>query len=101
MSRTPDEEPIDLAPLAPSETWVAGLPALGAEAARGAPRDLGARLGRSARWFVPMAAASAAACWLVAARAAPPSAPGSSAAILGAGTDADLARALMLSGGSR
>lgn len=100
MSRTPDEDPIDLAPLAPAEAWVDALPSVGAEAARRAP-DLGVRLGRSARWFVPVAAASAAACWIASARVASPPLSSPGAAVLGAASDADLARALAVPGGVR
>jgi len=93
-----DQDPLDLAPLAPSERFVVGLPALGREAARRADARVGfgARLGATGRWFVPAAAAAVVLCWVAASRR-PPEAPAPrGSAILGAATDADTARALLL-----
>lgn len=95
-----DQDPLDLAPIAPSERFVVGLPALGLEAARRAEARVGfgVRLGATGRWFVPAAAAAVVLCWVAASRRPPeaPAAPRGSA-ILGAATDADTTRALLLS----
>jgi len=103
MSGNPDD-PVDLSSLAPSDAFTERLPAIGELAARvsAEERDFGAHLASSSRWFVPIAAASAAACWVVAARVEPAPAPTTTtAALLGAASDEEIARVLAAPGGSR
>jgi hypothetical protein len=94
-----DDAPLDLSSLAPRESWVTELPEVGRRAARSRADDgLLAQLQSSARWFVPLAAATVAASWVVAAMASAPDAPPSSALL--AGAEQDVAH-LLLAGGGR
>lgn len=57
---------VAIEPLAPRAAWTAGLAAIGREAARRREEDgsFAAGLASTGRWFLPLAAAVALACWV-------------------------------------
>lgn len=89
-------EHVALDALAPRQTWIDQLPALGraAAAARHAPAAWSTGVPGVGRWFVPLAAGLAAACWIAAARLAPP--PREHASWLVTGSDHDLVVDMMI-----
>lgn len=95
MTDDPDRVPLDT--LAPRPAWIAQLPDTGrAAAARIVATSWTTAVPRASRWFVPLAAGVAAACWLVSARLADP--PAAQATWLVTGSTHDLVTEIALGG---
>lgn len=76
VDRNPFEHELDrvaLDPIAPRAEWVSGLGATGREAARRREEQgtWSAGLASAGRWFLPLAAATALACWIASALSPP------------------------------